>query len=122
MIGHLTVGHRQIADVTHNNVVDKCRALSDIHYRIIRHKEVVIYKCRTVSDLNEEVAEIVVIDVFCHASALSLPVKPSAEGAMVDIVIFDYNVNSCVELDAAYFVGEKFVLGGDVIYFVVLNS
>ena len=73
------------------------------------------------SDLDEEIAEIVVIDILGNASALSLPVQPSAERAVVNVVVLNYYVDSRVKLDSTYFVGEKFVLGGDVIYLVMLD-
>ena len=101
--------------------MDECRALGDIHYRIVRHKEVIVHKGGSVSDLDEEIAEIVVVDILCHAGALCLPVKPGAESTVVNVIVLNYYVNSRVELDATYLVGEKFVLYGDIVDLVMLN-
>ena len=73
------------------------------------------------SHLNKEIAEIVVINIPCHARALSLPIEPGAEGTVMDVVIFDYYVNSRVKLDAADLVGKKLVLCGYVVDFIVLD-
>ena len=73
------------------------------------------------SDLNEKVAEVVVVDILCHAGALRLPVEPSAESAVMNVIVFNYNIDRRVELDTANLVGEKFVFDSDVVDFVMLD-
>src|SRR3954470_7129687 len=84
-------------------------------------EDVVVDEIGPVTDLDEQVPVVRVVDVARDAGALRLPVQPGAERTVVNTVVPDHHVDGRVQLDAADLVAVELPLDRDAVDVVVLD-
>ena len=80
-----------------------------------------VYKIRSMTNLYHNITVVGIIQIGSYAAPLSLPIKPRAEGAVMDIVFTDDGVDGAVKFNSGHFVSPKFVFYSNIINMIMLN-
>ncbi len=73
------------------------------------------------TNLYHSITVVGIIQIGSYAAPLSLPIKPRAEGAVMDIVFTDDGVDGAVKFNSGHFVSPKFVFYSNIINMIMLD-
>ena len=134
--GAIVRAKADISEGAGDQVVDKCNTFRTDPGRAAGQQQVVVNECRSVRNLDEDVfakakersdlntfrRSVVMEQVLCHACALSLPVKPQAACAVMDVVPAVNDIDRGMHLDTTDFRSGQILLVVDMMDVVVLNE
>ena len=121
MVWGRPVNHRVFVDESAPKIVDVGVSLRTVVQAIVRSKNIVVHKARSMRNLNHQIAAVFVIDVRAEPCSLCLPIKPSSKGTVVDIIVPDLHVDCRMELDSSNLIAEKFIACRNVENLVSVN-
>ena len=119
-----------------DKIMNHSHALCRYPQRNIRHKDIIVYKCRSMSHFHKYIlahhsalklfcivrTHVVPEDILCDTCSLRLPVRPDTHGAIMDDIPSHDDINSSMELDTRDLGAAQLHHIVDVMDVVVLND
>ncbi|OQA24106.1 MAG: hypothetical protein BWY61_01277 [Firmicutes bacterium ADurb.Bin354] len=96
-----------------DKIMNHSHALCRYPQRNIRHKDIIVYKCRSMSHFHKYIlahhsalklfcivrTHVIPEDILCDTCSLRLPVRPDTHGAIMDDIPSHDDINSSMKLD-----------------------